>query len=239
MTPSQRCDLCELNRASLHLDEPVGESEVRTAHLCNDCWYRLGVRIPLGNIWEHIKRAKSQRPGPPLEDGLEDVLEALAEGPETQDDEEDLGELLNQSDVAIAEPDPPLSDTVHQAFETEAGTHAPPPEDPLLSDLPLGGRRDRSEAGPPLVPVRNVHAILVGLLPLEVWQSSAALPVQLDGHKVTVAFADPGDTEKVTQIRKELSHHGLTLDIAQGMADEIRRELERHQSPPPPYNSLS
>jgi hypothetical protein len=228
------CDLCTLNRATLHLDEVVSGVIQQTAHLCDDCWYRLGIRIPLGNIWRHIER---NRKGyvPPLERPPDDLAGFLSD--------EDLGDLLDPSPLAVAEPEGP----------------PPPPEELLGDDMIIDdeppSRIDRISSEPPLgdpapqppsdkigmdaVRVGETHPALVSLLPRDLLLRCKAVPVRLDGMRLLVAISDPFDTLSIANIEMYLEHLGLSLALAIGDEVEILRELQRHGSPPGRFDSLS
>ncbi|MCA9443693.1 MAG: hypothetical protein KC964_23030, partial [Candidatus Omnitrophica bacterium] len=102
MNDFHQCDLCNLNRATLHIDEVHDGDLQGSAHLCDDCWYRLGIRIPLGNIWNHIRRIRDQGlmdPGVNPTNPDELTMET------DEFEEDDLDELLDPGSLAVAEPD--------------------------------------------------------------------------------------------------------------------------------------
>ncbi len=227
------CNVCGLNRATLHLDEVLDGSIQMTAHLCDDCWYRLGIRIPLGNIWRHINLHREQGL-PPLMDPTKEVEALLAE--------DDLGDLLDTSPLAVAEPGetPGEEDDLASFLETEdvAGVDKglevdaePPP--PLLGE-PQGSH------GIDAVRIDAIHPALVSLVPIDLLRRSKAIPVKLEGGRLTIAFADPFDTEAIEAVRASVVNlQRMTLVPAFADEHEILRELNRHSGPPRRFDSLS
>jgi hypothetical protein len=234
------CNLCGLNRSTLHLDEMVEGTIQATAHLCDDCWYRLGIRIPLGNIWNHIQRCKQdfeRAASPPLED-VEEILKA-GDG---------LGDLRDPGSLAVAEPD---------------DERAPPPDDieePHIAEKqisPRGGDlvdlesfledvsdgkdilRKSKPLGIPAVTIERIHPTLVSLFPFEMLTRHRAIPIRLEGTKLTVALADPFD--KIASANLEVHAEKMGLSFARAIADELEilRELERHNDPRHGFESLS
>lgn len=228
------CNVCGLNRATLHLDEVVDGAIQMTAHLCDDCWYRLGIRIPLGNIWRHIRLHKEQGL-PPLLDPTKEVEALLAE--------DDLGELLDTSPLAVAEPDEPMSlegDDLAAFLEEESGHHesreelpeTDSPSTPLLGDPPRSHGLDA-------VRVDSIHPALVSLLPSDLLRRTKAIPVKLEGERLTIAVADPFDSAGVENLRSYIRTLNLTLVLAYADEREILRELNRHGGPPRRFDPLS
>jgi len=224
------CDLCGLNRATLHLDEVVKSEIQASAHLCDDCWYRLGVRVPLGNIWKHIEnqqRSLNLQGDVPLDDIEPDDLQDFLK----DTDDEDLGELFDSGDVGIAEP----------TRSDRAGI--PPFEDPLLGDddrsdrIPLDPLTEGALEDP--IPVGETHASLVSLVPLAMLEDCKAVPIRLEGTHVTIAIADPGDTIAIASLESYIEKQGLTCYVVHGDEFDIMRELARHEEPPPLFDSLS
>lgn len=227
------CNVCGLNRATLHLDEVVDGSIQMTAHLCDDCWYRLGIRIPLGNIWRHIHHHKEQDL-PPLIDPTKEVEALLAE--------DDLGELLDNSPLAVAEPDEGggLEGDLAAFLEEESGLHEPPAEMPETASpsTPILGDPSGSH-GIDAVRIDSIHPTLVSLLPADLLRRSKAIPVKLEGENLTIAIADPFDSEGVENLRSYVKGLNLTLLLAFADEREILRELNRHGGPPRRFDPLS
>lgn len=236
------CDLCELNRATLHLDE-VTEGEIRaTAHLCDDCWFRLGIRIPLGNIWRHIRQAKED-PLPPLDP--EEAV-ALFEDDDEEESSTPFDDLMNPSSLAIAEPG---EDTGPD--DLGLGKSIMPQDsstnrldrldlDPLQPPDPPETPRDRGRKhGMDAVHVGQVHPSLVSLFPRDLLIRCKSIPIRLEGKTLTVAICDPFDKLSIANI--EMYVEELELGITFAIADEIEilRELDRHGGPPRRFDSLS
>jgi hypothetical protein len=202
-----------------------------TAHLCDDCWYRLGIRIPLGNIWRHIRRHQDQDIAP-LIDPTKEVEALLAE--------DDLGELLDTSPLAVAEPDEsPGGDDLASFLETETSIaeekeigDAVPMDSSLIGD-PTGSH------GIDAVRVDSIHPALVSLVPIELLRRNKAIPVKLEGDRLTMAIADPFDTHGIESLSSFLRGLSLTLILAFADEREILRELNRHSSPPRRFDPLS
>jgi hypothetical protein len=235
------CDLCGLNRATLHLDEILEGSIQLTAHLCADCWYRLGIRVPLGNIWNHIQRAKQDMAPPTEKDPFKDIEDLLEESHE-------LGDLLDPSPLAVAEPDSDedgLDEDIKESLSSEEDRPRRGEDDiasleSLLKDVDETEEPRRGQPlGMPAVRVERVHPSLVNLLPLDLLIRSKAIPVKLDGAVLTVALADPFD--KIAIANVEVYVENLGLRFAQAFADEreILEELNRHNEPPKRFESLS
>lgn len=230
------CDLCGLNRATLHLDE-VSEGAIRlTVHLCDDCWYRLGIRIPLGNIWRHIEKAKADLLHS-LGDPVEEVDKLLAE--------DDLGELLDPGSLAVAEPDEPMEPSGLDLEEALRGEDPPArldriPLEPISETPPaeslMGGKES---LGIDAVRVGETHPTLVSLFPRDLLMRCKAVPVKLEGLKLTMAVADPFDTLAIANIEMYLEQIGLVLVLAIADEVEILTELNRHGGPPKRFDSLS
>ena len=234
------CDLCGLNRSTLHLDEMVEGTIQATAHLCDDCWYRLGIRIPLGNIWHHIQRCKQdleREASPPFAE-VEEILE----------DDDELGELLDPGSLAVAEPDEDLETPPDDIENPHIGEKQISPRRDDLVDLE-SFLEDASDAenlledskplGIPAVTIDRIHPTLVSLFPRRMLLRHRAIPVRLEGTKLTVALADPFD--KIASANLEVHAEKMGLSFAQAIADEmeILRELERHNDPTQGFESLS
>lgn len=228
------CVLCGLNRATLHLDEVIQGTLHTTAHLCDDCWYRLGIRIPLGNIWKHINHHK-QSPFPPLPDPVAEVNALLAD--------EDLGELLDPGSLAVAEPDEPpinLSDELDEVFleRNEPETHLDHPTQLPTEDLPTPAESPQ-KPGIDAVHVGEIHPTLVSLIPMDLLQRCKAIPYRLEGSILTIAIADPFNSLSIASIEMFLEQIELGVRIAFADEKEILRELDRHNHPPRRFGSLS
>lgn len=226
------CNVCGLHRATLHLDEVVEGALRMTAHLCDDCWYRLGIRIPLGNIWRHIQQHRDGLTRQ-LPDPVEEVDRFLAQ--------DDLGELLNPSGLAVAEPD----EVVEDAIPLE-GTFLPEENSSRLDRIPLESEgldepiKEISKGfGIDAVRVNEVHPTLISLIPRETLLRCKAVPVRLEGARLTVAIADPFDTLAIANLEMYLETIGMTLTLAIADEMEILKELHRHGGPPSRFESLS
>lgn len=240
-----QCDLCELNRATLHIDEIHEGSRIGTANLCDDCWYRLGIRIPLGNIWNHIKREKERglRPADP------DPTHPELEGEVEPFEDDDLGELLDPGSLAVAEPDEDPEDDalfgdVNKALS--AGADLSPRQDNMNLDDLL--ERLQPEAKPPeeeqslgiqAVRIGRIHPTLVSLFPIPMLVKHKAIPIKMEESRVTVALADPFDVLSRTQIEVYLENMGLGFVQAIASETEILAELDRHSNPPNEIDRLS
>ncbi len=226
------CNVCGLNRATLHLDEVVDGTIQMTAHLCDDCWYRLGIRIPLGNIWRHIHHHREQGMLP-LSDPTKEVEDLLAE--------DDLGELLDTSPLAVAEPGekPDVGDDLASFLESdaippekEAISHVDPTDAPLIANPP-------GSHGIDAVRIDSLHPALVSLVPMDLLRRSKAIPVKLEGERLTIAVADPFDAIGIERLSSFL--RGLNMVLVLAFADELEilRELNRHSNPPRRFDPLS
>lgn len=203
-----------------------------TAHLCDDCWYRLGIRIPLGNIWRHIQRHRDGLPSH-LSDPVEEVDRLLAR--------EDLGELLDPSGLAVAEPGEDVDDAIPLAgpFLSE--------ENPSRLDLiprpPEGLDESKKEIsksfGIDAVRVNEIHPTLISLVPRETLLRCKAVPIRLEGARLTIAIADPFNTLAIANLEMYLETIGMTLALAIADEMEILKELHRHGGPPSRFESLS
>ena len=235
------CDLCGLNRATLHLDEILEGTFQMTAHLCADCWYRLGIRVPLGNIWNHIQRAKQNLPPPVEKDPFKEIEDLLEEAHE-------FGELLDPSPLAVAEPDSDESgldeDIKDSLLAAEERPHRGEDDiaglESLLRDVDETAEPRRGQPmGVPAVHIDRIHPSLVNLIPLDLLIRCKAIPVKLDGASLTVALADPFD--KIALASVEVYVDNLGLRFVQAFAEErqILDELNRHNEPPKRFESLS
>ncbi len=244
MEQFHECDLCELNRATLHIDEVHEGSLQGTAHLCDDCWYRLGIRIPLGNIWNHINRHKNQE-----HDGDETLEESQGLAMDEDDfEDDDLGELLDPGSLAVAEPDEEEDDLLFEDVEDalSAGSEGKNRQDDLDLDDFLEGieddpnPRDESQSlGIQAVKIGRIHPTLVSLFPLPMLKNHKAIPVKMEESNVTVALADPFDVLSKTTIESYLENMGLGFVQAIASETEILTELERHSNPPNEMDLLS
>ncbi|GMV67061.1 MAG: hypothetical protein KJ050_14185 [Candidatus Omnitrophica bacterium] len=228
------CVLCGLNRATLHLDEVIQGTLHTTAHLCDDCWYRLGIRIPLGNIWKHINRHK-QNPFPPMPDPVAEVNALLAD--------EDLGELLDPGSLAVAEPDEhpiDLPDEIEKVLREsdESKQHHEPPLQLPDGDLPTPSEPPQ-KPGMEAVHIGEIHSTLVSLIPMDLLQRCKAIPIRLEGSMLTVAIADPFNSLGIANLEMFLEQIEILLKIAFADEKEILRELDRHNQPPRRFGSLS
>ncbi len=226
------CNVCGLNRATLHLDEVVDGTIQLTAHLCDDCWYRLGIRIPLGNIWRHIHLHREQEI-PPLHETSKDLESLLAET--------DLGELLDTSPLAVAEPGESTGEGVDFRSLLEAQEDTLVDKDAITGSPPSSadlGDISRT-LGIDAVRVDAVHPTLVTLVPIKMLRGCKAIPVKLEGERLVVAFADPFNVEGIEGVRDYLMGLNLTLVIALADEHEILRELNRHSGPPRRFDPLS
>jgi hypothetical protein len=238
------CDLCGLNRGTLHIDECVEGTILATAHLCDDCWYRMGIRIPLGNIWNHIQRAKQNLPPPPPPE--ESLYKETSDLHEEDEDEEDLNDLLDTSPLAVAEPD---EDEDHDAeIEDALQVEGDRPNrnrdmldlESLLEQVHEDDPSDAPQSlGIDAVSIKNIHPSLVGLFTWDLLVRCKAIPVRLEQNQLTVAFANPFDKIAVANIEVYVERNGFTFLQAFADEEEILRELERHRDPPSRFESLS
>ncbi|MCA9415871.1 MAG: hypothetical protein KC917_06360 [Candidatus Omnitrophica bacterium] len=246
MNDFHQCDLCNLNRATLHIDEVHDGDLQGSAHLCDDCWYRLGIRIPLGNIWNHIRRIRDQGlmdPGvnPTNPDELTMETDEFEEG--------DLDELLDPGSLAVAEPDEEVEDEdlfgdVEDALS--ASSEGANRQDNLnLENMidRLDKEEDTHEENQPLgiqaVRIGRIHPTLVSLFPIPMLKKHKAIPIKMEESRVTVALADPFDVLSKTNIEVYLEHMGLGFVQAIASETEILAELERHANPPGDMDLLS
>ncbi len=245
MDDFHHCDLCELNRATLHIDEVHEGILHSTANLCDDCWYRLGIRIPLGNIWNHIKRLKDQEHLPLETHSLEADLDLHQE----EFEEEDLGELLDPGSLAVAEPDEIEDDRdlfgdVAEALS--AGSDVTNRQEPMNLENMMERMDETPEAheDPPslgiqAVRIGRIHPALVTLFPIPMLKKHKAIPIKMEESKVTVALADPFDVLSRTNLEVYLENMGLGFIQAIASETEILTELERHSNPPNEMDLLS
>ena len=234
------CDLCGLNRSTLHLDETIEGTLQATAHLCDDCWYRLGIRIPLGNIWHHIQRHKQELSADPL-DSLDDseVVDKRDNG---------LDHLLHSGALSLAEPENPAGsqpadfadnlrtgDKCRQRgpdpVDLEGFLENVDPQEEILKEAP--------SLGTPSVKIGRIHPALVSLLPHDLLVHHKAIPVSLKGATLTVAFADPSDKLATANIEMYAEKLGFSFVAVEADEFDILRELEHHTEPPKTFESLS
>jgi hypothetical protein len=238
----QRCDLCGLNRATFHFDEVIHSQIQTTSHLCEDCSYRLGVRIPLGNIPNLIEMHKRELNH--FLGGSNPVdVDLIVPLPETEHDPE-LGELLNPSNLAVAEPEPES-----EKKPILPGNLIEPSKTPLRIDrLSLDPPEIESESVDQIQPlpifaeplhISEVHETLVSLFPLDMLLSLRAIPVLLDGVRLRVAMADPFDKLAVANLDAYLEERKYRIELVRGVESDILKELRRHGGPPNRLEFLS